>query len=131
MNLGEQTRREVMGDAFVDKAMDQSNLFTGDMQEYINEHCWGSVWQSNAISRKTRSLLTLSCLVALKAPEELKGHIRGAINNGCTLIEIKEALLHTGVYCGAPALQQAFRAANEVLTEMDLIPKNMTNHDSI
>lgn len=121
MKPGEQTRREVMGDAFVDQALARSNTFTEDLQQHINEHGWGSVWQRNTINRKTRSLLTLSCLAALRAPTELKGHVRGAINNGCTVLEIKEALLHTAVYCGIPSAQEAFRAANEVLLEMGLI----------
>ena len=84
MNKGEITRREVMGDDFVDHSLNNSNSFTEDLQGYINEHAWGSVWQRNTISRKTRSLITLSALVALRAPNELKNHVRGAVNNGCS-----------------------------------------------
>lgn len=111
-------RKSVMGDAFVERAMGNTNALNQDMQDWINEHAWGSTWQREGIDRKTRSLVTVAMLTALKSPTELKGHIRGAINNGCTVPEIKEVLLHSILYCGAPATQEAFRAANEILTEM-------------
>lgn len=110
-------RKKVMGEAFVKKAMSNSNTFTNDLQSWINEHAWGSTWQRDAISDRTRSLCTIAMLTALKAPNELKGHIRGALNNGCTVTEIKEVLLHSVLYCGAPATQEAFRAAVEVLEQ--------------
>ena len=114
-NNGEKVRRQVMGDSFVDKALANTDKFTEPMQNYINEHCWGSTWQRTGLDLKTRSLVTIAMLAALRAPQELKGHIRGALNNGATTDEIREVLLHSGVYCGAPALQEAFRAAKEVL----------------
>lgn len=110
-------RRKVMGDEFVDKAMDAVTDFTQPVQDYINENCWGSVWARDTLPLKTRSIITISALAALKAPTELKGHVRGAIRNGCTPEEIREVLLHTAPYIGAPALQEAFRAAKEVLGE--------------
>lgn len=113
---GEQIRRQVMGDDFVDRALNNTDSLTEPMQEYINTHAWGSTWQREGIDLKTRSLITVAMLVALRAPQELKGHIRGAINNGATAEEIREVLLHSAVYCGAPAAQEAFRAAKEVLT---------------
>lgn len=115
---GEQIRRQVMGDDFVDRALNNADDFTQPMQDYINEHGWGSTWQRGGIDLKTRSLITLAMLAALKAPQELKGHIRGAINNGATVEEIREVLLHSAVYCGAPAAQEAFRAAKEVLSDI-------------
>lgn len=115
---GEQIRRQVMGDDFVDRALNNADDFTQPMQDYINEHGWGSTWQRGGIDLKTRSLITLAMLAALKAPQELKGHIRGAINNGATVEEIREVLLHSAVYCGAPAAQEAFRAAKEVLGDI-------------
>lgn len=118
LSAGEKTRRKVMGDSFVDKALENTDDFTQPLQEYINEHGWGSTWQRGAIDLKTRSLVTIAMLTALKAPQELKGHIRGAINNGATVEEIREVLLHSAVYCGAPATQEAFRAAKEVLAEL-------------
>ena len=111
---GEQIRRKVMGDEFVDRALNNTDTFTQPMQDYINDHGWGSTWQRPGIDLKTRSLVTIAMLAALKAPQELKGHIRGALNNGATADEIREVLLHSAVYCGAPAAQEAFRAAKEV-----------------
>lgn len=116
---GEQVRREVMGDTFVDRALNNADEFTQPLQDYLNDHCWGAVWNRDGLDRKTRSLITLAMLTALKAPTELKGHVRGAINNGCTKEEIREVLLHSVAYCGAPATQEAFRAAKEVLDQMD------------
>ncbi|TPH14597.1 carboxymuconolactone decarboxylase family protein [Litorilituus lipolyticus] len=118
---GETVRRQVMGDKFVDNALNNANDFTRPVQDYINAHGWGSTWQRDGISLKTRSLVTVAMLAALKASQELKGHVRGAINNGATVEEIREVLLHSAVYCGAPAAQEAFRAATEVLTELDKI----------
>ncbi len=112
---GEQVRRQVMGDSFVDKALTNADEFTQPMQDYINDHGWGSTWQRGGIDLKTRSLITIAMLAAQKAPQELKGHVRGALNNGATVEEIREVLLHSAVYCGAPAAQEAFRAAKEVL----------------
>jgi len=112
---GEQIRRQVMGDSFVDKALSNADDFTQPMQDYINDHGWGSTWQRGGIDLKTRSLVTIAMLAALKAPQELKGHIRGALNNGATKEEIREVLLHSAIYCGAPAAQEAFRAAKDVL----------------
>lgn len=110
-------RKQVMGEAFVDRAMSNVNSFNSELQNWINEHAWGSTWQREGISLKTRSLCTIAMLTALKAPTELKGHIRGALNNGCSVEEIKEVLLHSALYCGAPATQEAFRAALDVLQE--------------
>ncbi|WP_424191576.1 carboxymuconolactone decarboxylase family protein [Ampullimonas aquatilis] len=117
-SAGEKIRRQVMGDAFVDRALSQANYMTEPVQEFINEHAWGAVWTRPGLELKTRSLITLAALTALKAPQELKGHVRGALNNGCTPEEIRETLLHMAVYCGAPAAQEAFRAAREVLDEI-------------
>lgn len=114
---GLKVRTEVMGEAFVRKAIDNTNETTQDLQDWINEHAWGSTWQRDGLPRSTRSLVTIGMLAALKAPTELKGHVRGALNNGCSPEEIKEVLLHSIVYCGAPAAQEAFRAAKEVLEE--------------
>jgi len=104
--------------------MSQVTEFTAPLQDWINEHAWGSTWQREAkdgqgIDKKTRSLVTMAFLIAQKSPTELKGHIRGAINNGATVSEIQEVLLHSLPYCGAPAAQEAYRAAIEVLTEMN------------
>ncbi|SDP17619.1 carboxymuconolactone decarboxylase family protein [Pseudomonas jinjuensis] len=112
---GQQVRREVMGDTFVDRAMNNATEFTLPLQDFVNEHAWGAVWARDGLPRKTRSLITLAALTALKCPQELKGHVRGALNNGCTVEEIREALLHCAVYAGVPAAIDAFRAAQEVI----------------
>lgn len=112
---GVQVRREVMGDVFVDRALNNATEFSQPLQEFVNEHAWGGVWNREGLDRKTRSLITLAALTALKCPQELKGHVRGALNNGCTVEEIREALLHCAVYAGVPAAIDAFRAAQEVI----------------
>ncbi|MBN3562812.1 carboxymuconolactone decarboxylase family protein [Aliamphritea spongicola] len=112
---GLQVRTEVMGEFFVQRAIDNTTELTQPVQDWINEHAWGSTWQREGLPRSTRSLVTIAMLAALKAPQELKGHVRGALNNGCSVAEIQEVLLHSIVYCGAPAAQEAFRAAQEVI----------------
>lgn len=111
---GLQVRTDVMGAEFVERAMNNRTALTEPLQEWINEHAWGSTWQRDDLPRNTRSLVTIAMLVALKAPNELKGHIRGALNNGCTPAEIRAVLVHSLPYVGAPAAQEAFRAAAEV-----------------
>ena len=112
---GVEIRRQVMGDAFVDRALGNATEFTQPLQDFVNEHAWGGVWNRDGLSLKTRSLITLAALTALKCPQELKGHVRGALNNGCSVEEIREALLHCAVYAGVPAAIDAFRAAQEVI----------------
>ncbi|KZZ48594.1 4-carboxymuconolactone decarboxylase [Thalassolituus sp. HI0120] len=114
---GLQVRCEVMGEAFVNKAMDNTSAYMEPVQQWINEHAWGSVWQREGLDRKTRSLVTVGMLAALKASTEIKGHIQGALNNGATPEEIREVLLHSAVYCGAPAAQEALRAAKDILED--------------
>ncbi len=114
---GLRVRTEVMGEEYVTRSLSNSNTFTDPMQTWINEHAWGSTWQRDGLPRQTRSLVTIAMLAALKAPTELKGHVRGALRNGCSVEEIQEVLLHSIVYCGAPAAQEAFRAAREVIDE--------------
>ncbi|KIV66041.1 4-carboxymuconolactone decarboxylase [Pseudomonas sp. FeS53a] len=120
---GVQVRREVMGDAFVDRAQGNATEFTQPLQDFVNEHAWGGVWNREGLDRKTRSLITLAALTALKCPQELKGHVRGALNNGCSVEEIREALLHCAVYAGVPAAIDAFRAAQEVVDAWQANPQ--------
>lgn len=114
---GLEVRTAVMGEKFVQRAIENTTELTEPLQDWINEHAWGSTWQRDGISKQTRSLVTIAMLAALKSSTELKGHVRGALNNGCTVEEIQEVLLHSIVYCGAPAAQEAFRAAQEVIDE--------------
>lgn len=118
---GLKLRREVLGAEYVDKSLANANDFTMAFQRITTEWCWGYAWGRPGLDRRTRSLLNLAMLTALNRAAEIKLHVRGAINNGLTVDEIKEALLHATVYCGIPAGLDAFKAANEVLTEMGLI----------
>lgn len=116
---GLQTRKEVMGEEYVARAMGSADELSAPLQEYINAHAWGSTWQRDDLSRDTRSLVTIAMLTALKASQELKGHIRGALNNGCTLEQIRGVILHSAVYCGAPAAIEAMRTAQAVFAELN------------
>jgi 4-carboxymuconolactone decarboxylase len=109
------TRREVMGDAFVDRALAGTTPFTQPIQDHISRAAWGDVWQRPGLDRKTRSLVTVAMLTALGKQHELKGHVRGALNNGATVEEVQEVLLHAAIYCGVPASVDAFRSAAEVI----------------
>ena len=118
---GLKVRTDVMGEAHVKRSLDSTTGFTQPLQDWIIEHAWGSTWQDDSVlPRKYRSLITIAFLIAQKSPTELKGHIRGAINNGASVAEIREVLMHSLPYCGAPATQEAFRAAIEILNELDI-----------
>lgn len=108
-------RTAVMGEAFVAKAFGGMTPFTEPLQEYVTRNAWGTVWQRGGLDLKTRSLVTVAMLTALGKQNELKGHVRGALNNGASVAEIQEVLLHATVYCGFPAALEAFRSAAEVL----------------
>ena len=111
-------RREVLGAEYVDRSMESANDFMKVFQHITTEWCWGYVWGRDTLDLKTRSMLNLAMLAALNRSAEIKLHVRGAINNGVTVEEIREVLLHATVYCGIPAGLDAFKAANEVLSEM-------------
>ena len=114
---GLKVRKQVMGDAFVEKAFANADEFTAPLQEYITRNAWGTVWCRDGLDFKTRSLVTLAMLTALGRGHELKGHVRGALNNGASMEEIREVLLHATVYCGVPLAVDAFRVAQEVLKD--------------
>lgn len=109
------TRRQVMGDAFVDAALAKTTPFTAPMQAHISRAAWGDVWQRPGLDLKTRSLITVAMLTAQGKQQELKAHIRGALTNGATPEEIRELMLHATVYCGFPTAIDAFRCATEVI----------------
>ena len=118
---GLKVRTEVMGVEHVKRSLNSATPFTQPLQDWIIEHAWGSTWQDDSIlPRKYRSLITIGFLIAQKSPNELKGHIRGAINNGASVAEIREVLMHSLPYCGAPSTQEAFRAAIEVLNDLNI-----------
>ncbi|HQA10802.1 carboxymuconolactone decarboxylase family protein [Zoogloea sp.] len=112
---GSTLRRQVMGDEFVDRALADADDFTRPLQDFITDHAWGAVWCRDGMDLKTRSLITVAMLTALGRHDELRGHIRGALNNGASIGEIQEVLLHAAVYCGVPLAAEAFRAARPVI----------------
>jgi len=115
-------RREVLGAEYVDNSLNAANDFMMAFQQITTEWCWGYAWTRSGLDRKTRSLINLAMLTALNRSPEVKLHVRGALNNGVTVDEIKEVLLHATVYCGIPAGLDAFKAANEVLQEVGAVP---------
>ncbi|WP_418316991.1 4-carboxymuconolactone decarboxylase [Piscinibacter sakaiensis] len=116
---GLQTRREVLGAAYVDASISNADDFNRPMQELVTQYCWGDVWNRPGLDRRTRSLLNLAMLTALNRPHEFRLHVRGALNNGVTREEIREVLLQTAIYCGVPAAIDGFRNAREVFNEVD------------
>ena len=114
---GLEVRRAVLGKDFVDKSISDADDFTHPLQELITEYCWGSVWARPGLPRKTRSLINLAMLTALNRPHEVKLHLRGALNNGCSKEEIMEVFLQTAIYCGIPAAVDSFRTAKEFFQE--------------
>ncbi|MEV6116516.1 4-carboxymuconolactone decarboxylase [Streptomyces sp. NPDC052109] len=114
---GLKIRREVLGDAHVDRALAQADGFSGEFQDLITRYAWGEVWDRPGLDRRTRSCVTLTALVAGGHLEELALHTRAALRNGLTPDEIKEVLLQTAVYCGVPAANSAFRVARQVIQE--------------
>jgi 3-oxoadipate enol-lactonase/4-carboxymuconolactone decarboxylase len=110
-------RRQVLGDAHVDRATANATEFTQEFQDLITQYAWGSIWTRPGLDRKSRSLITLTALVARGHHEELAMHLRAARRNGLTNDEIKELLLQTAIYCGVPDANTAFRIAQDVLSE--------------
>src|ERR1700677_1265625 len=117
--VGAQIRRDVVGTEHVEASLENVDDFSKPLQEIATAFCWGAVWGREGISRKTRSLLTIVLLAALNRPDELRLHIIGAVRNGCSKLEIREALLHVSVYAGLPAAVGAFRVARQALTESE------------
>ncbi len=117
---GLEARRSTLGAEWVDPQMEKAKTdeFVNTIQHHVTEHCWGLVWTREGLDRKTRSMLTLAILTTLGKMTELKGHVRGAITNGCTVEEIREVLLHATIYAGVPAGVDAFRNASEALDAM-------------
>ena len=116
---GMSVRRGVLGDAHVDRTIQNRNAFNEEFQDLITRYSWGEIWDRPGLPRHTRSLLTIATMVALNRGEEFRMHVRAAFNNGVTREEIKEVLLQTAIYCGVPAANSAFHAAAEVFREMD------------
>ena len=107
-------RREVLGSAYVDKSLRETTDLTRPMQELVTKYCWGEIWGRPGLDRKARSLINLSMITALNRPNELRLHVRGALNNGLTQEEIVEVFLQAAIYCGVPAALDSLKVATEV-----------------
>jgi 4-carboxymuconolactone decarboxylase len=115
---GMRVRREVLGDAYVDRAVARTTPFTADFQDFITQVAWGDVWSRPDLDRRTRSCITLAMLTALGREHEIALHVRGAVRNGVTGREIGEILIHAAIYAGIPAANRAFQIAETVLNEI-------------
>jgi 4-carboxymuconolactone decarboxylase len=114
---GMKVRREVLGDAHVDKSLQNRNAFNEEFQDLITRYAWGEIWTRPGLTPQTRSMITLAMMVALNRGEEFRMHVRAALKNGVTREEIKEVLLQTAIYCGVPAANNAFHAADEMMKD--------------
>lgn len=115
---GLKTRREVMGDEYVDAALEKATDFSSPMQKLVTEYCWDAVWNRPGLSRRDRSLLNLGMISVLNRQHELRAHVRGALNNGLKKEEIAEIFLQVAIYGGVPAAIDSFRTAQAVIDEM-------------
>jgi 3-oxoadipate enol-lactonase/4-carboxymuconolactone decarboxylase len=116
---GTAVRREVLGDAWVDRAAAAATDFTAPFQDLISRYAWGEIWTRPGLDRRTRSCMTLTAMVAGGHHDELAMHVRAALTNGLTRAEIREVLLQSAVYCGVPAANTAFAIASRVLADLD------------
>ena len=122
-DTGLRIRKEVLGDEYVDNALATATDFNRRFQQLTTEFCWGAIWGSDALSRKQRSILNLGMLAAMNRREEFALHFRAALNNGCSLNELRGVLEQITVYCGVPAGLEAFRVARIVLDDIDSTDK--------
>lgn len=116
---GLKLRREVLGAGYVDQSIANADELTQPLQDLVTRYCWGDVWHRPGLDRQQRSMINLAMITALNRPQELKLHVRGALNNGLSRETIREILLQTAIYCGLPACIDAFRVAREVFEEVD------------
>ncbi len=114
---GTRVRREVLGDAHVDRSLANQDEFTADFQDFITRYAWGEVWDRPGLDRRSRSIATLAALISLRAEGEIAMHVRAALRNGLEENEIKEVILHTALYAGLPAANAAFAIAQQVVAE--------------
>lgn len=118
-DAGMKVRREVLGDAHVDRSMAQADDLTKPLQDLVIEYGWGATWARPGLDRRTRSFMNIAMLTALNRPHELAVHLKGALNNGCTREEIVEAVLQTGIYCGLPAALDSMRHVKQAFADAD------------
>ena len=118
-DIGMKTRRSVLGDAHVDRTLKNRTEFNEPFQDLITRYAWGEIWSRPGLPKKTRSLLTLAMLVALNREQEFRMHLKAALSIGVTRDEIQEVLLQAAVYCGVPAANSAFHAAEDIFEHLD------------
>ncbi|WP_371038664.1 carboxymuconolactone decarboxylase family protein [Rhodosalinus sp. FB01] len=116
---GLRTRREVLGDAYVDKSINAATDYSFPMQELVTEYCWDTIWNRPGLDRRSRSILNLGMIAALGRRDELRLHVRGALRNGVTKDELREIFMQITIYCGVPAGIDSFRTAQEVMEEFE------------
>jgi 4-carboxymuconolactone decarboxylase len=116
---GLSVRKAVLGEAYVENALKNVDEFNKPFQELLNEYCWGAVWGREELPRKTRSMINIAMISILNRPHELRAHLRGALNNGVTRVEIREILMQVAIYGGMPAAVDSFRVAREFFAEID------------
>ena len=119
---GLEARRRVLGDKYVDRALDGLDAFNAEFQQLVTDYCWGRVWTRSTLDDRQRSLINLGMIAALNRSGEFRTHVRGALRNGCTVEEIRDTLLQVAVYCGIPAGVEAFRLARQVFDEEGVQP---------
>lgn len=115
---GEALRRRVLGDEHVDRSLAEADALSDDLNRLIHEWVWHDIWSRPGLPLKTRSLINVALLTALNRPRELKLHLKGAFNNGCTVDEIREVLLHTALYAGVPATIDSMHVVRDTLRDM-------------
>lgn len=121
---GLRLRTQVMGEDFVRRAYADTDPFTQEFQDLVTRNAWGAVWDRGDLDLRSRSLVTLAMLIALGRSQEIKGHVRGALNNGATRAEIQAVLCHSTVYCGFPLAIDAFRSIKEVFDSLPTAPES-------
>ena len=114
---GLKIRKEVLGEKYVNEALEKADDFNRDFQKLVTEYCWGGSWGRGILSKQQRSIINLGMLAALNRPHEFKLHFQGAIKNGVSILELREILIQITIYCGVPAAIDAFRIAREVFNE--------------
>ena len=113
-------RREVLGDQYVQNAMDDDWTFDSDFQDLIVSHVWGTIWARDNLSHRDRSFLNVAMIAALNRPNQLEAHLKGALNNGLTPSEIREIFIQVSAYCGMPTGIECFRIARKVFEELNI-----------
>ena len=112
-------RKSVLGAEYVDNALKNADDFTQPLQDLVTEYCWGWAWGREELSKRDRSMINLAMISVLNRPHELRVHVKGAIRNGVSKVEIREVLLQVGIYGGIPCAVDSFRIAKEALTELE------------